>query len=208
MERIMYDQIYEYLNDNSILSEHQFGFRKSHSTASALLDCTNSWYVNMDRKMFNLVVLLDIKKAFDTVNHDILVRKLELYRINGSALTMIQSYLSDRKQKFQLGDVMSSERLVTCGIPQGSILGPLLFLLYINDLPECLHEAAPRLFSDDTNLTVAGDSIEEVELAMNNDLLSVHTGLLANKLSLNASKTEFILIGSNHRLKNLIINQI
>jgi hypothetical protein len=89
------------------------------------------------------------------------------------------------------------------GIPQGSILGPLLFLLYINDLPECLHEAAPRLFADDTNLTVAGESIEEVELAMNNDLLSVHTWLLANKLSLNVSKTEFILIGSNHRLKNL-----
>ena len=177
MERIMYDQIYEYLNDNSILSEHQFGFRKSRSTASALLDCTNSWYVNMDRKMFNLVALLDLKKAFDTVNHDILVRKLELYGINGSALTTIQSYLSDRKQKCQLGDAMSSERHVTCGIPQGSILGPILFLLYINDLPECLHEAAPRLFADDTNLTVAGESIEEVELAMNNDLLSVHTWL-------------------------------
>jgi hypothetical protein len=115
----MYDQIYEYLNDNLILSEHQFGFRKSHSTASALLDCTNSCYVNMDRKMFNLVVLLDLKKAFDTVNHDILVRKLELYGINGSALTMIQSYLSDRKQKCQLGDVMSSERHVTCGYSTG-----------------------------------------------------------------------------------------
>ena len=71
MERIMYDQIYEYLDENSILSENQFGFRKSYSTASALLDCTSSWYVNMDRKMFNLVVLLDLKKAFDTVNHGI-----------------------------------------------------------------------------------------------------------------------------------------
>ena len=204
MERIMYDQIYEYLDENSILSENQFGFRKSYSTASALLDCTNSWYVNMDRKMFNLVVLLDLKNAFDTVNHDILVQKLELYGITGNALAMIQSYLSDRKQKCQLGDVMSSKRHVTCGIPQGSVLGPLLFLLYINDLPECLQKATPRLFADDTNLTVAGESIEEVELAMNNDFHCVHKWMLANKLSLNSSKTEFLLIGSNHRLKNLI----
>ena len=99
---------------------------------------------------------------------------------------------------------MSSERHVTCGIPQGSILRPLLFLLYINDLPECLQKATPRLFADDTNFTVAGESIEEVELAMNNDLHCVHKWMLANKLSLNSSKTEFLLIGSNHRLKNLI----
>jgi hypothetical protein len=137
------------------------------------------------------------------VNHDILKRKLELYGITGSALTMMQSYLTDRKQKCQLGDVVSSERHVTCGIPQGSILGPLLFLLYINDLPECLNQTTPRLFADDTNLSVAGESIEEVELAMNNDLLCVNAWLLANKLNLNASKTEFILIGSSHRLKNL-----
>ena len=121
-----------------------------------------------------------------------------------NALAMIQSYLSDRKQKCQLGDVMSSERHVTCGIPQGSILGPFLFLLYINDLPECLQKATLRLFADDTNLTVAGESIEEVELAMSNDLHCVHKWMLANKLSLNSSKTEFLLIGSNHRLKNLI----
>jgi hypothetical protein len=108
---------------------------------------------------------------------------------------MMQSYLTDRKQKCQLGDVVSSERHVTCGIPQGSILGPLLFLLYINDLPECLNQTTPRLFADDTNLSVAGESIEEVELVMNNnyDLLCVNTWLLANRLSLNASNTEFNL---------------
>ena len=183
MERIMYDQLYEYLNENSLLSDHQFGFRKFHSTASALLDCTNSWYMNMDRKMFNLVVFLDLKKAFDTVNHDILVRKLELYGITGNALSMIKSFLTDRKQKCQLGDVITSESSVTCGIPQGSILGPLLFLLYINDLPDCLRQVSPRLFADDTNLTVAGETIEEVELAMNNDLLRIKEWLLANKLS-------------------------
>ena len=204
MERIMYDQIYQYLSDNSLLSEHQFGFRKFHSTASALLDSTNSWYVNMDRKKFNLVVLLDLKKAFDTIDHGILLSKLELYGITGSALSMIRSYLSDRNKKCQLGDLMSTERRVTCGIPQGSILGPLFFLVYINDLPECLNQATPRLFADDTNLTVAGESIQEIELNMNSDLACISEWLLANKLSLNVTKTEFILIGSAHKLNNLV----
>ncbi|CAB4040518.1 Hypothetical predicted protein, partial [Paramuricea clavata] len=104
--------------------------------------------------------------------------------------------------KCQLGDVITSESRVTCGIPQGSILGPLLFLLYIKDLPYCLRQVSPRLFADDTNLT-AGETIEEVGLAMNNDLLRIKEWLLANKLSLNVAKTEFLLIGSHHKLNNL-----
>lgn len=161
----------------------------------------------MDRKLFNLVVLLDLKKAFDTVNHDILLRKLELYGITGNALSMIQSYLSDRRQKCQLDNVISSERHVKCGISQGSILGPLLFLIYINDLPECLNYATPRLFADDTNLTVAGNTVDEIELAMNEDLDCIKEWLLANKLSLNVAKTEFKVIGTNKKLKSLNNNQ-
>ena len=96
MEWILYDQLYNYLTKFELLSDSQFGFRKFHSTASALLDCTNDWYVNLDRKMFNLVVLIDLKKAFDTVDHQILLKKLELYGIKGQALTEFAQILSHK----------------------------------------------------------------------------------------------------------------
>jgi retron-type reverse transcriptase len=133
MERILYVQLYNYLTKFELLSDCQFGFRKFHSTATALLDCSNDWYMNFDRKMFNLVVLIDLKKAFDTVDHQILLKKLELYGIKGQALYFLESYLSNRNQKCQIQGSVSSEKLIKCGVPQGSILGPLFFLLYIND---------------------------------------------------------------------------
>ena len=170
MERILYDQLHSYLTTFELLSDSQFGFRKSHSTASALLDCTNEWYVNLDRKMFNLVVLIDLRKAFDTVDHQILLRKLELYGIKGQALTLLRSYLTNRNQKCQIKNSFSSERLIKCGVRQGSILGPLFFLLYINDLPHCLNKTKPRMFADDTNLTALANSLTDLEAAANSDL--------------------------------------
>ena len=201
MERIMYDQLYNYLTKFELLSDSQFGFRKSHSTATALLDCTNDWYMNLDRKMFNLVVLIDLKKAFDTVDHQILLRKIELYGIKGEALTLLKSYLTNRNQKCQIKNSFSTERLIKCGVPQVSILGPLFFLLYINDLPQCLNKTKPRLFADDTNLTASGDSITDLETAVNSDLENLRKWLIANKLSLNVAKTEFMLIGSKAMIK-------
>ena len=200
MERIMYHQLYNYLTKFELLSDSQFGFRKSHSTATALLDCTNDWYMNLDRKMFNLVVLIDLKKAFDTVDHQILLRKLELYGIKGEAQTLLKSYLTNRNQKCQIKNSFSTERLIKCGVPQGSILGPLFFLLYINDLPQCLNKTKPRLFADDTNLTASGDSITDLETAVNSDLENLRKWLIANKLSLNVAKTE-LLIGSKTMIK-------
>ena len=206
MERILYDQLYSYLTTFELLSDAQFGFRKSHSTASALLDCTNEWYVNLDRKMFNLVVLIDLKKAFDTVDHQILLRKLELYGIKGQALTLLRSYLTNRNQKCQIKNSFSSERLIKCGVPQGSILGPLFFLLYINDLPNCLNKTKPRMFADDTNLTASANSLTDLEDAANFDLENLRKWLIANRLSLNVAKTEFMLIGSKPMLKNICVS--
>jgi exonuclease III len=203
MEKILYDQLYNYLSNFRLLSDSQFGFRKFHSTATALLDCTNDWYMNLDRKMFNLVVLIDLKKAFDTVDHQILLRKLELYGVKGQALSFLNSYLSNRSQKCQINGSLSSEKMIRCGVPQGSILGPLFFLLYINDLPQCLSKTKPRLFADDTNLTASGDSITRLEAAVNSDLENLRKWLIANKLSLNVAKTEFMLIGSKQMIKSI-----
>ena len=202
MERIMYNQLYNYLTKFGLLSNSQFGFRKSHATATALLDCTNEWYINLDRKLFNLVVFIDLKKAFDTVDHHILLKKLELYGVKGQALSFLKSYLTNRSQKCKMNGFVSSERPIQCGVPQGSILGPLLFLLYINDLPECLNITKPRLFADDTNLTASGDSMTDVENTVNSDLENLRNWLIANKLSLNVAKTEFMLIGSRQMIKD------
>ena len=149
-----------------------------------LLDCNNDWYVNLDRKLFNLVVLIDLKKAFDPVDHQILLRKLEFYGVKGQALSLLKSYLTNRNQKFQIPNYIS------CGVPQGSILGPLFFLLYINDLLHCLNKTKPRLCADDTNLTASCQSITQLEATVNSDLENLRKWLIANKLSLNVAKTE------------------
>ena len=169
MERILYSQLYNYLTEYGLLSSAQFGFRKSHSTATGLSDCTNEWYMNIDKKMFNLVVFIDLKKAFDTVDHGVLLKKLKSYGIKGQALDILKSYLSNRRQKCQVDRFVPSERFIECGVLQGSILGPLLFLLYINDLPEYLKNTRPRLFADDTNLTASSHSITDIEIAANSD---------------------------------------
>ena len=128
--------------------------------------------------MFNLIVFLDLKKAFDAVNHEILLRKLELYYITGEALTLMRSYLTNHRQKCQLNNVVSCENNIACEIPQGSILGPLFFLFI---LPACLDNSTARLFADDTNLTVSGESINEIETAMNLNLYNVCKRMASSK---------------------------
>ena len=117
MERILYNQLYEYLTATNILSEHQFGSRTFHSTASALLDCTNDWYINMDRKLFILVVFIDLKKTFDTVDHEILLQKLMHVGITGNAFLLLKSYLTECAQRCEVNGSISCESSVKYGVP-------------------------------------------------------------------------------------------
>ena len=178
-----------------------------HSTLTALIEA-NSWSVNIDNGLVNGVIFIDLKKAFDTIDHTILIRKLRKCGVDSSSLKLFESYLCDRNQKFSTNGHLSNTAPVTCGVPQGSNLGPLLFLVYINDLPNCLASASPRIFTDDTYITFAASTMTGLEVAVNFELRNLQRWLITNRLSLNIAKTEFMVIGSNERIHTLSNNQI
>ena len=202
-ERIVYNQFYAYLNSNNLITGCQSGFRSMHSTVTALLEATDSWSLNIDKGCVNAVVFLDLKKAFDTVDHNILLSKLTFFGLQGPTLHWFASYLENRSQVCHINGLNSSPAFLKCGVPQGTILGPLLFLLYINDLPNCLSHSQPRMYADDTSITFVSNDLGAINLHMNEDLGRINSWLTANKLTLNMTKTEFLLIGSRQRLASL-----
>ena len=157
--------------------------------------------MNTDKVKINSVIFLDIRKAFDTVNHEILLQKLSSYGIKCDTHTFFESYLKDRTQCCSVNGHISSLETIQCGVPQGSILGPLLFLIYMNDLPLCLDDVDITMFADDTNLTKAINSLKEILEELIPALKKVYSWLRCNKLSLNTVKTEFMLIGTHQKLE-------
>ena len=192
-EKLMYKQLSNYLNCNNILYIHQYGFQEGYSTDHALITVTNYIYKAFNDKEQAIAVSIDLKKAFDTIDHSILLRKLSHYGIKNNSLSWFASYLQNRHQKVKFkNNVFSDYGIMKCGVPQGSTLGPLLFLLYLNDLPFVSKVLTFVLFADDTNIFLKGNNISELMKTFNIELINISDWFAANKLSLNVQKTNCI----------------
>ena len=192
----MYKRLYKFLDIDEILHPLQFGFRSKHSTLHTLISMTETIKKTIDNGNFGCGIFIDLKKAFGTVNHSILLKKLDHHGVRGVPLQWFDSYLSDRKQYVSVNGSTSDELTITHGVPQGLVLGPLLFLLFINDLPSVSKVLTFYLFADDTNIYFESDDLIHMQKVVNRELPKVRKWLEANRLALNIDKTNFIIFHS------------
>ena len=210
-ERLIYNRLIEFIDKHTILSELQFGFQKNKSTEQAVSAILSTLNDAKNRKMSSYCVFLDFAKAFDTVNHSILLGKLQHYGIDGIPLSLFDSYLKNRKQQVEINGTLSDPGIIKHGVPQGSVLGPLLFLLYINDISESSKVLKFFLFADDTTVYYADKFNENTENLLNTELSKVSNWLAANKLSLNVKKSNFLHFHHGKTKKptiNLKLNEV
>ena len=193
IERLIYDQFIEFINKHNILSELQFGFQKCKSTEHAISSILTQINDAFAEKKSAYCIFLDFAKAFDTVNHEILIEKLKYYGVSGTTLDLFRNYLTNRSQVVEVNGTSSDHGVIRHGVPQGSILGPLLFLLYINDISNSSNLLKFFLFADDTTVYYSADpSKKDTEKILNTELEKVSCWLAANKLSLNVKKSNFL----------------
>ena len=188
-EKLMFSRIYSFIEKNNIIAKIQFGFQPGKSTEHALLQLQSKILDAFEKKLPSCTIFLDFAKAFDTVNHKILLSKLDHYGITGNAQNWLSSYLTGRQQCVQVGNSVSDLRKINHGVPQGSILGPLLFLLYINDIVNASSKLEFLLFADDTCLFFKHKNVKILESTFNEELINISNWLKANKLSLNVKKS-------------------
>ena len=207
LEKIVYDKLTSFIEKHNILHNKQFGFRKGYSTTHALIELTDKIAKAFEKKHIVISLFLDLSKAFDCIDHSILLKKLKYYGIRGNAIQWFESYLCNRKQYVSVDNFNSEYKSISVGVPQGSNLGPLLFLLYINDLQYVSNILSVILFADDTSLFLSGKDPVALNNLFNSEMKSIQTWFTANKLYINRDKTCYMIFKSrNCRIQDNVIS--
>ena len=202
-EKLITDQLYQLMEKNGLFSTDQSGFLRQHPTLTSPLKSTDDWYRELNLGKLVGLVFIDLRKAFDTVDHSILYQKLQHYDIRKRELSWFKSYLSNPKQFCRVSGTDSKVNDITIGVPQGSCLGPLLFLIYINYLPLAIKHSNTSMYADNTSICYHSHEITRLNEAINNDLYKLEKWLEGNKLSLNLVKTRAMLIFTKQMCKAL-----
>ena len=214
-ERIMFNQIHSHFSTHNLFYSGQYGFRVNHSTQLAARELIDRITQYLDQGNMPITIFMDLSKAFDTLNHDILIYtlyKLKAYGLSETALKLMQSYLTNRKQYVEINNTQSTKNDITVGVPQGSILGPLLFIIYINYIIHSSTVFKFIIFADDTTLYTTLDTQEDIKDILNDELVQINNWFKVNKLSLNVAKTKAMLFHMpqkqihNPRLKIAVSN--
>jgi hypothetical protein len=198
-ETVIYNRLLNYLNTYDIITNSQFGFRKGRTTAMPLIEAIDKITAASEASHSTIAVFLDLKKAFDTLNHDLLLKKLYHYGIRGVPFKLLKDYLTNRTQQVYYNNTYSNLLPISTGVPQGSILGPLLFIVFINDIVNTSEILDFYIFADDTNVLASGSNIYDLSSIINLELKKMNNWFLINKLSINTEKTKYMLF---HAHKN------
>lgn len=211
LEKVVKEQLEEYLETHNILSKYQSGFRKKFSCETAVNYVINRWK-KIDKNNKIVAIFLDFKRAFETIDRNIMLQKLYMYGIQDTELKWFESYLTDRKQITRVNNVISNKIKNDFGVPQGSILGALLFIIYINDMPKVLEKSEIVMYADDTLIFTEGESDQQCHETLMRDLENINKWLKMNKLKLNESKTKIMEINTNnefiYQINNVKIERV